>query len=113
MERSLNRIEVRGNVGFDPRISSFEDGSVVMRLSLATNESFKNKKGEMQEETVWHNIVAWAGKNMPDFNKIKKGDFLAVTGRLKPVQYQTKAGVDKQTYEIVAFSIKLSENIVE
>ncbi len=113
MEKSLNRIEVRGNVGFDPRISSFEDGSVVMRVSLATNESFKNKKGEMQEETVWHNIVAWAGKSMPDFGKIKKGDFLSVTGRIKPVQYQTKAGVEKQTYEIVAYSIKLSDSIDE
>jgi single-stranded DNA-binding protein len=44
---------------------------------------------------------------MPDFEKIKKGTFLSVTGRIKPVQYQTKAGVDKQTYEIVAYSIKL------
>ncbi|PKO99752.1 MAG: single-stranded DNA-binding protein [Bacteroidetes bacterium HGW-Bacteroidetes-8] len=113
MEKSLNRVELRGNVGFDPRISNFEDGGVVMRLSLATNESFKNKKGELQEETVWHNIVAWAGKSMPDFGKIKKGDFLSVTGRLKPVQYQTKSGVERQTYEIVAYNIKLADCVEE
>ena len=46
-------------------------------------------------------------KLIDSFEKIKKGTFLSVTGRIKPVQYQTKAGVDKQTYEIVAYSIKL------
>ncbi len=109
MEKSLNRVELKGNVGFEPRINSFEDGGTVMRLSLATNESFKNRKGELQEETVWHNIVAWAGKGMPDFAQIKKGSFLEVTGRLKPVQYQTKTGADKYSYEIIAYSIKLPE----
>ncbi|MDD2420412.1 MAG: single-stranded DNA-binding protein [Bacteroidia bacterium] len=113
MERSLNKVELRGNVGLDPRISSLEEGSVVMRLSLATNESYKNRKGELVEETVWHNIVAWAGKNMPDFDKIKKGMFLSIVGRLKPVQYVTKTGVERQTYEILAFNIKLEDNSEE
>ncbi|PKP41917.1 MAG: single-stranded DNA-binding protein [Bacteroidetes bacterium HGW-Bacteroidetes-10] len=106
MEKSINRVELRGNVGFDPRINSLEDGVQVMRLSLATNEAYKNKKGEWQEETVWHNIVAWAGKGMPEFSSIRKGNTLSVTGRIKPVQYQTKTGVERQTYEIVALSIK-------
>lgn len=106
MEKSINRVELRGNVGFDPRINSLEEGFQVMRLSLATNEAYKNRKGEWQEETVWHNVVAWAGKNMPDFSLIRKGNTLSVTGRIKPVNYQTKAGVERQTYEIVATSIK-------
>lgn len=113
MERSLNKVELRGNVGFDPRINTFDEGGMVMRLSLATNESYKNRKGELVEETVWHNIVAWAGKNMPDFGKIKKGSCLFVTGRLKPVQYVTKTGTERQTYEILAFSIKLEDNSYE
>jgi single-strand DNA-binding protein len=107
MEKSLNKVELKGNVGFDPRISVYDEGAVVMRLSLATNESYKNKKGEFVEDTVWHNVIAWAGKGMPDFSKIKKGTFLSVTGRIKPVQYQTKTGADKHSYEIVAYSIKL------
>ncbi len=110
MEKSLNRVELRGNVGFDPRITELEEGVQVMRLSMATNESYKNKKGEWQDETIWHNIVAWAGKGMPDFTAIKKGCGLSVTGRLKPVQYQTKTGVEKHTYEIVAFNIKLLDD---
>jgi len=106
MENSLNRVELKGNVGFDPKIISLEDGGSLMRLSLATNETFRNKKGELQEETVWHNIVAWNGKNMPDFSNIKKGSHLLVVGRIKPVQYQTKTGTERQTYEIVAINIK-------
>ena len=109
MEKSLNRVELKGNVGFDPKITTLEDGGLVMRLSLATNETFKNRKGEWQEETTWHSIVAWNTKGMPDFTQIKKGCFLSVLGKIKPVQYQTKTGIDKQTYEIIAFSIKQQE----
>ena len=110
MEKSINRVELRGNVGFDPRINSLEDGVQVMRLSLATNEAFKNKKGEWQEETVWHNVIAWCGRNMPDFSQIRKGSRLFVVGRIKPVQYQTKSGTERQTYEIVAINIKQLDN---
>ncbi len=107
MEKSINRVELKGNVGFDPRITQLEEGISVMKLSLATNESYRNRKGEWQEETVWHNVVAFSGKGMPDFSLIKKGSLLYVTGRIKPVQYQTKSGVEKQTYEIVAVNLKL------
>ena len=107
MEKCLNRVELRGNVGVDPKINQFDEGAVVMRFSLATNERYKTRKGELMEETVWHNVVAWAGKNMPEFGKIKKGDFLQIVGRLKPVEYTTKTGVERQTYEVVASSIKM------
>ena len=106
MEKFVNRVELRGNVGFDPKITQLEDGGVVMKLSLATNESYKNRKGEWQEDTVWHTVIAWGGKGMPDFSLIKKGSLLSVVGRIKPVQYQTKNGIEKQTYEIVAFNIR-------
>jgi single-strand DNA-binding protein len=106
MEKSLNRVELKGNVGFDPKITTLEDGGLVMKLSLATNESFKNRKGEWQEETIWHNVVAWNSKGMVDFTQIKKGSFISVVGKIKPVQYQTKNGVDRQTYEIMAYNIK-------
>lgn len=110
MEKSLNRVELRGHVGFDPKITEIEDGIQVLRLSMATNESFKNKKGEWQEETIWHNVVAWSGKGMPNFADILKGSAISVTGRIKPIQYQSKTGVEKHTYEIVAFNIKLLDS---
>lgn len=113
MERALNRVELRGNVGGDPKVSTFEEEDSVMRFSLATNESYKNRKGELIEETIWHNVVAWAGRNIPDFSKIKKGSYLYVLGRIKPVQYVTKTGIERQSYEILAFNIKVEDFSVE
>ena len=110
MGQSLNRVELKGNVGFDPHINTFEEGDKMMRFSLATNETYKNRRGEFVEETVWHNVVAWAGKSIPEFETIKKGDYLYVTGRIRPIQYQTKDGKEKNGYEVVAFSIKPGEN---
>lgn len=107
MENWVNKVELRGNVGFDPKLISLEDGGSFIRFSLATNETFKNRKGELHEETVWHSIIAWNGKNIPDFSQIKKGSYLHVSGRIKPVQYQTKNGTERHTYEIIAVSIKL------
>ena len=67
----LNRIELRGNVG-NIRVSTVGTGQVA-RFSLATNFLYKNKDGEATVETTWHNIVAWSGKGMPEFEKIGKG----------------------------------------
>ena len=110
MEKSLNRVELKGNVGADPKIFVMEEGASVARFSMATNESYLNKKGEYVKETIWHNIVAWKGKNIPDFSVIKKGSFISLLGKLKPVNYVTKSGVERESYEIIAYNIKVSEN---
>ena len=86
-------------------MTPLESGATVMRLSIATNDRFKNRAGEFVEETVWHNIVAWEGNGMPDFHQIHTGTPLSVIGKLKPVQYTPKAGIEKMTFEIVASQI--------
>lgn len=101
-----NFVKLTGNVGINPRINTFEE-SAVMKLALATNDKFKNRAGEIIEETVWHNIIAWSNPKMIDFNEIQKGTRIVVEGRIRPVHYTTKTGVEKQTYEIVASSITL------
>lgn len=101
-----NYVKLTGNVGFSPRVSTFEVSSV-MRLSIATNDKFKNKAGEVIEETVWHNIVAWSNPKMIDFTEIQKGSRITVEGRIKPVHYTTRSGVENKSYEIVASSITL------
>lgn len=100
-----NYVRLEGNVGFDPRVNTLETGSTVMRLSIATDESYKNRAGELVTETVWHNVVAWESKTLPEFRLINKGVGLIVIGRIKPVQYTTKTGVGRSTYEIVASQI--------
>jgi single stranded DNA-binding protein (ssb) len=105
MEKSLNKVELKGHVGQDPKISVMENGSKVVRFSLATNENYKNKENEWKEETIWHNIVAWSSKAMPDFYKIKKGTFIELTGKIRYVKYKTQSGEEKNITEILALKI--------
>lgn len=108
MERSVNRIELKGNVGQDAKITKVGE-SVLARFRVATNERFKDRNGVLKEETTWHSVAAWSGRGMPDFTKIKKGIFIEVTGRLKVSKYVNSDGEEKQFYEIVANRIVLDE----
>lgn len=56
---SVNRVILLGNVGKDPELKFTSSGTPLCRFSLATNETFKNRAGEVQHRTEWHSIVAW------------------------------------------------------
>lgn len=105
MEKSLNRVELKGNVGQDPKIMRVENGGSVIRFSLATHETFKTKSGELKEETTWHNVVAWSVKGMPDFSRIKKGVFIELVGKIRYVKFTNQAGEEKTLTEILALKI--------
>lgn len=105
MEKSLNKVELRGHVGQDPKITILENGSQVTKFTLATNENYKTKNDEWKEETTWHNIVAWASKSMPEFEKIKKGMFIELVGKIRYLKYKSKSGDDKVFTEILAHKI--------
>ena len=107
MEKTVNRVEITGMVGVDPRITTFEDGRQVLRAAVATEEGYKDRNGEWKYETTWHNIVAWSGKEMPDFAEIKKGRRIAVQGKIKNKSYEGRDGQTKYAYEVLAFSLKL------
>lgn len=109
MERTLNRVELRGNVGADPKVTELEGGVKVIRFSLATHEVFKGKDGQFKEETMWHSIVAWSSKGMMDFSKVRKGVFLELVGRLRYFKYVSKSGEDKYSSEIVAYKMSLPD----
>ncbi len=109
MERTLNRVELRGNVGADPKVTNLEGGVSVVRFTLATHESFKGRDGQFKEETTWHNIAAWSSKGMMDFSKVRKGAFLEVVGRLRYYKYIAKTGEEKFSCEIVALKMSLPE----
>ncbi len=101
MDRSINRIELRGNVGQEPRINEVGESSVI-KFTLATNERFKDRNGTLKEETTWHNIVAWAGKGIVDFKEIKKGRCVSVTGRVRNNKYTTPEGDERQYNDVLA-----------
>ena len=109
MDRSINRIELRGNVGTAPRIMEVGENKVI-RFSIATNEVFKDRSGVIREETTWHNIVAWNGKGMPDFNDIKKGVCVNVMGRVRNVKYTNSEGEDKYFNEVLANRLHIEDS---
>lgn len=105
MQKSLNKVELRGHAGQDPRITQTENGGVVIRFTLATNEVYKGKDDKYCEETIWHNIVAWSIKGMPDFATIKRGTYMEITGKIRYVKYKTPAGEERTVAEILALKI--------
>ncbi len=109
--RSINRIELRGNVGTAPRINEVGETKVI-KFSMATSELYKDRTGTIKEETTWHNIVAWAGKGMPDFNDIHKGICVSVLGRVRSVKYTNAQGEEKYFTEVLANRLQIEEKEV-
>lgn len=97
-----NRIQLIGNLGQDIELKVTESGKKIARISLATNEFYKNASGEKVQDTQWHPVVAW-GKLAENMSAIlKKGSELAVEGRLVHRSYDDKEGTKKYVSEVVA-----------
>ncbi|GAA3561372.1 single-stranded DNA-binding protein [Snuella lapsa] len=107
MSTLKNKVQLIGNVGIEPTITNLENGRKVARLSLATNESYKNNKGERQTDTNWHTIIAW-GKTADIIEKyVAKGKEIAVEGKLTSRSYEDKEGVKRYVTEVVVSEILL------
>lgn len=110
MSTLKNKVQLIGNVGQEPTITTLESGEKVVRLSLATNENYKNGNGEKQTDTNWHNIVAW-GKTADIIEKyVNKGKEIAVEGKLTSRSYEDKEGVKRYVTEVVISEILLMGN---
>ena len=101
MSRGLNKVMLIGNLGNDPEVRSTAKGDSVANFSLATNETFKNAKGEKVEKTQWHRIVAWRGLAEIAGKYLTKGSKVYVEGQLEYGNYEDKEGITRYTSEIV------------
>ncbi|AKQ47322.1 single-stranded DNA-binding protein [Rufibacter radiotolerans] len=99
---SINKVILIGNLGKDPEVRHLEGGVAVARFPLATSETFKDKNGERQERTEWHNIVVWRGLAEVAEKYVKKGQSVYIEGRIRTNSYQDKDGVQRYSTEIVA-----------
>lgn len=107
MSTLKNHVQLIGNVGQEPTITNLDSGKKVVRFSLATNEYYKDAKGEKQTETNWHTVVAW-GKTAEIIEKfVAKGKEVGVTGKLKTRTYTTDDGNQRYVTEVVADEILL------
>lgn len=107
MAEGLNKVLLIGNLGADPELSYTQSSQAVLKLRLATNESFTNKAGERQERTEWHRVVVW-GKRAEALSKfLTKGRQLYIEGRLQTRSWEDKDGQKKYATDIVATELIL------
>ncbi|MEO7176768.1 MAG: single-stranded DNA-binding protein [Saprospiraceae bacterium] len=102
----INKVTLIGNLGKDPEVRHFENGGMMATFSLATSESYKDKSGEWQKLTEWHNIVinGAAAERTPQL--LHKGSLVYIEGKLRSRKWQDKDGQDRYTTEVVALSFK-------
>lgn len=101
MSRSLNKVQLIGNLGKDPELKYTPSGVAVATFSIATSESWKDQEGNQQEKTEWHNIVAWRKLAEIVGEYLKKGKKVYIEGKLQTRSYD-KDGVKRYITEIVA-----------
>ena len=100
MNALKNKVQLIGNLGMDPEIKILEGEKKLAKMSIATNESYKNAQGELVKETQWHNLIAW-GKTAEIFEKhIKKGREIAIEGKLINRNFIDKEGLKRYVTEI-------------
>ncbi|MDR6966831.1 single-strand DNA-binding protein [Flavobacterium arsenatis] len=110
MNALRNKVQLIGNVGNDPEIKTFEGGKKVATLTIATNESYKNDKGEKVEQTEWHRVVAW-GKTAEIIERfVTKGKEVAIEGKLTHRSYDDKNGEKRYITEVVVNDLLLLGN---
>lgn len=98
---SLNKVMLIGNLGKDPEVRYTTSGQGVASFSIATTEKYKNKSGEWEEKTEWHNIVLWGKLAEIAKEYLSKGKTVYIEGRLQTRKWQDKDGRDRYTTEIV------------
>ena len=99
----INRIEIQGRVGIVR--TNIVNESMVANFSVATDFLYK-RDGAGVNETTWHNVVAWSGKDMPDLSKITVAMPLYVTGRMRASKHTGSDGNDRYYYEVLANKVR-------
>ena len=104
---SVNKAILIGHLGKDPEVRYMPSGEAVANVTLATSETWKDKNGEKQEKTEWHNIVFFKRLAEIAGEYLKKGSQIYVEGRITTEKWQDKEGKERYTTKIVANEMKM------
>jgi single-strand DNA-binding protein len=101
MDSMKNSIQLIGNLGRDPEITKTSSGIKLGKVSIATNESYKDKAGEKITQTQWHHLIAWG--DLADFmeNNLRKGAYIGVRGKIRYNSFISKDGQKQVKTEIL------------
>ena len=106
----VNKAILIGRLGGDPEVRYTQSGTAVANFTLATNEKWKDKEGNPQEQTEWHRIVAFARLGEICGEYLSKGSMIYIEGRIQTRQWEDKDGNKRYTTEIVAREMKMLES---
>lgn len=105
MSNLRNSVRLVGFLGNDPEVKTIGEKKKVVKVSIATNDSYRNDKGEKVEETQWHNLVMWDRFATLAENYLHKGSEVSIEGKLSSHSYTDKDGVKRYVTEILVSEI--------
>lgn|SRR5690606_10611367 len=100
MNTLKNSVRLTGFLGSAPEVKSFSNDKSLARVSIATNERYRNQQGEWVTDTQWHNLVFWGRKAIFASESLSKGTEVSIEGKLVNRQYQDKNGVMRYSTEV-------------
>ncbi|MGH1334882.1 MAG: single-stranded DNA-binding protein [Aureispira sp.] len=96
----VNKVTLIGRLGKDPEVRTLDSGTNIAKFSMATDESYKDKNGEWQTQTEWHNVILWRGLAERAEQHLKKGTLVYVEGKLTSRSWQDDQGNTNYITEI-------------
>lgn len=102
----MNKVILVGRLGREPELRYTQGGQAVANFSVATSEQMKNKAGEREERTEWHQVVAWGRTGEVCAEYLDKGSMVAIDGQLRTREWEDKEGAKRKTTEIVAYRVE-------
>jgi single-strand DNA-binding protein len=106
MAEGLNRVMLLGNLGADPELKVTQGGQAVLKLRLATTETYLDKGNQKQERTEWHRVTIWGRRGEALSKFLRKGDLVFVEGRIQTSSYE-RNGEKRYSTDIIAVNIVL------
>ena len=100
MNNYINHVQLVGHLGQDPEVITLAGGNSLVKVSIATNETYKDKNGEFQNNTQWHNLVIWGKLGERMSNKLSKGNYVLITGKIENKSWETKEGDKRKSTDI-------------
>ena len=109
----INKVTLLGNLGQNPELKYAQNGNAVLNLRMATNDRYRDAKGEWHDRTEWHTVVVFGKSAESLVKKIKKGTLLYVEGRIHSRSYEDKTGVKRYVTEVSAGSVRPLARMVQ
>lgn len=113
MKNFVNQVQLVGHLGMDPEMVSFASGSNLVKLRIATNETYKDKKGNFNDVTQWHTVSAWGNVAERMASSLSKGQHVLISGKLENRSWEDSEGKKRYITQVKAREFALLEKKVK